>query len=75
MSFDYIENKEKENLITTTILDKEQYYNDLMYIEDSWTGRLDAQIANTFILEAVQLIVNLLNIMVLKLQRFAVPRI
>ena len=52
------EHKEKYNLKPLEIKGKETYYHDLFNIEHSWTGRLDAQIANTFILEANQLLVN-----------------
>lgn len=52
------EHKEKYNLKPLELKGKETYYHDLFNIEHSWTGRLDAQIANTFILEANQLLVN-----------------
>ena len=40
----------------------EQYIEDLMNVECSFSGRLDAGIANSFILESVQLIINSINI-------------
>ena len=36
----------------------DKYLNDLLNIDHSFTGRMDANIANTFILEASQLLVN-----------------
>lgn len=50
--------KEKENIVPDEIPEKNEYYLALMNIEHSWTGRVDAQLANTFIMEAVQLIRN-----------------
>ncbi|MHA6530123.1 hypothetical protein [Paenibacillus sp. BAC0078] len=58
----FIEHREKHNLIPYQLTNKEEYYNDLSNIESSWTGRIDAQIANTFIHEAVQLIVNAISV-------------
>lgn len=58
MTFDFAKNKENENLIPYEISNKQQYYFDLLNIEHSFTGRLDAQIANTFILESSQLVIN-----------------
>jgi len=50
--------REKQNLVPIKIENKEKYYFDLLNIEYSWTGRLDAQLANTFILESNQLLIN-----------------
>ncbi|MEC1669740.1 hypothetical protein [Bacillus mojavensis] len=62
MSFDYIKYKEQNLLMPMKISNKEEYYKDLMNIEQSWTGRLDAQISNTFIQEAIQLIINSISL-------------
>jgi len=62
MSFDFIKHKENECLIPVKIVEKELYYYDLMNIEDSFTGRVDAWISNTFIIESVQLIINAINL-------------
>jgi hypothetical protein len=73
MSLNFAELKENENLIQLVVSDKEEYYNDLSNIEQSWTGRIDATIANTFILESVQLIINALALFILlKMQVFYV---
>lgn len=58
MSFDFIAFKETENIVPLELKAKEQFYLDLMNIEHSWTGRIDAMFANQFFREAVQLIVN-----------------
>lgn len=58
MSFDYIEFKESQNIIPFCLENKERYYFDLMNIENSWTGRMDAMYSNEFFHEAVQLIIN-----------------
>ncbi|OMD81165.1 MULTISPECIES: hypothetical protein [Paenibacillus] len=58
----FIEHREKINLVPYQLHEKEQYFSDLSNIEGSWTGRIDAQIANTFIHEAVQLIVNSISV-------------
>lgn len=50
--------KEKEFLTPIKIENKEKYYYDLTNIDKSWTGRLDATLANTFIMEAQKLLVN-----------------
>ncbi|MBZ4190569.1 hypothetical protein [Niabella beijingensis] len=50
--------RESQHLIPINIENKERYYLDLINIEHSWTGRLDAQLANTFILESNQLLIN-----------------
>lgn len=58
MDFDYIKYTETKGLRPLKIENKEKYLQDLINLEDSWTGRLDAQLSNTFIPEAVQLIIN-----------------
>lgn len=58
MTFDFTKHRETQSLVPLKIENKEKYYTDLINLEESWTGRMDAQIGNTFILEAVQLIIN-----------------
>lgn len=58
MSFDYITHKENENILPVEIKCKEVLYDDLMYLEHSFTGLVEAQIANMFMRESVQLIIN-----------------
>ena len=54
----FVEWKENQNITATKIEEKDELLWDLYNIENSWTGRLDAQLANTFIMEATQLICN-----------------
>lgn len=58
MSFDYITCKENENILPVEIKCKKDLYQDLMYLEHSFTGLVEAQIANMFMRESVQLIIN-----------------
>lgn len=58
MTFDFIKHKEIENIIPMKLEGKEQYYFDLMNIEHSWTGLLDAMFSHEFFREGVQLIIN-----------------
>jgi hypothetical protein len=58
MSFDFTKYKETNNLIETTLPDKEVYYQDLNNIDYSLTGRIDAMFSNRFFQESVQLIIN-----------------
>ncbi|PWW02505.1 hypothetical protein DFQ01_109130 [Paenibacillus cellulosilyticus] len=57
-----INHRENQNLTPYQLPNKELYHRDLFNIEGSWTGRMDAQIANTFIHEAVQLIANAIRV-------------
>jgi len=58
----FIEYKENEHLKKYKIKEKEQYYYDLGFVDSSITGRLDAQIANTFIFEAKYLVINAIKL-------------
>lgn len=58
----FIEYKENEHLNKYKIKEKEQYYYDLGFVDSSITGRLDAQIANTFIFEAKYLVINAIKL-------------
>lgn len=62
MSFNFNEFKENYNLLPLDIPNKEEYYHDLINIENSWTGRVDILMANTFIQEAVQLVINAISL-------------
>ncbi|MDN3700314.1 hypothetical protein QWY96_04280 [Vibrio artabrorum] len=57
---DFGKYKETRHLKPLQIPNKEQLLLDVSNIEDSFTGRSDASIANTFIFEASHLIVNAL---------------
>jgi len=58
MNFDFIHNREAENILPVKLDLKEQYHLDLMNVHQSWTGRVDAMFANGFFREAIQLIIN-----------------
>lgn len=59
MSFNHIEYRETKNITPIKLANKEQYYLDILNIEYSWIGRLDVMWwANTFLMEAAQLIIN-----------------
>ena len=62
MAESYINWRKQEHLRAVVIPDKEQYYTDLINIEHSWSGRLDGNICNTFIMEAEQQLVNAIEL-------------
>lgn len=62
MSFDYIKIKESRNIIPIELDGKQQYYLDLMNIENSWTGLIDVMFSNNFFREAVQLVINAITL-------------
>ncbi|OEK05642.1 hypothetical protein BFP71_17175 [Roseivirga misakiensis] len=55
---EFVKHRNSQNILPLDIENKESYYLDLLNIENSWTGRLDAQVSNTFFLESIQLIIN-----------------
>lgn len=58
----FIEYKENEHLNKYKIKEKEQYYYDLGFVDSNITGRVDAQIVNTFIFEAKYLVINAIKL-------------
>ena len=62
MSESYINWRKQEHRRPVVIPTKEQYYRDLINIEHSWSGRLDGNICNTFIMEAEQQLVNAIEL-------------
>lgn len=62
MNFSYSEWRKSQNLHTVTIPNKDNLYIDLMNIEHSWSGRMDTNIGNTFIMEANQLLINAIEL-------------
>ncbi|WP_149428083.1 teicoplanin resistance protein VanZ [Exiguobacterium acetylicum] len=63
MEFNYLDYRNKKNLITLKISNKEDYYSDLFQLENSFVSRLDIfQIANTFLAESIQLIINAISL-------------
>ena len=59
---DFVGHKENQNLKPFQVNNKEQYYWDIQNIQFTWTGRVDAQIANTFFEESVQLLINAITL-------------
>lgn len=61
-NFKYSEWRKNENIKRHEIPNVEDYFLDLMNIEHSFSGRMDIPLANTFIMEAVQLVVNSISL-------------
>lgn len=61
-NFKYSEWRKNENIKRYEIPNVENYFEDLMNIEHSFSGRMDIPLANTFIMEAVQLVVNSISL-------------
>ena len=62
MANGFVEWRSSENIKPLPLPNKEQYYLDLLNIEHSWSGRVDTNIGNTFIMEAEQLLVNAIEL-------------
>lgn len=62
MADSYIEWRKHENVRALVLPNKEQYYLDLLNIEHSWSGRVDTNIGNTFVMEAEQQLVNAIEL-------------
>lgn len=58
----YIDWRRHENVKPIEFPNKEQYYHDLINIEHSWSGRIDGNICNTFIMEAEQQLINAIEL-------------
>lgn len=62
MTDTFISWRSHENIRPTELPNKEEYYLDLLNIEHSWSGRMDGNICNTFIMEAEQQLVNAIEL-------------
>lgn len=62
MTNTYIEWRSHENVRAIELKNKDQYYCDLINIEHSWSGRMDGNICNTFIMEAEQQLINAIEL-------------
>lgn len=62
MSDYYIKFRKQQNIKPIKLPNKEQYYLDLLNIEHSWSGRMDTNIGNTFVMEAEQQLVNAIEL-------------
>lgn len=58
----YITRRKNENIKPIALPNNEKYYLDLINIEHSWSGRIDTNICNTFIMEAEQQLVNAIEL-------------
>lgn len=54
----YVVWRKSQNIRPLEIPNKSKLYLDLMNIEHSWSGRVDTNIGNTFVMEAEQLLIN-----------------
>lgn len=59
---DFYEMQMKENIISCKINKKYEFLDAIWNIKKSWTGRIDANIANIFIQEAIQMIINAISV-------------
>lgn len=62
MNDSYINWRKNQNVRLLNLANKERYYLDLMNIEHSWSGRMDTNIGNTFVMEAEQLLINAIEL-------------
>lgn len=62
MTDTYIAWRKAENIRPIEFPHKEQYYYDLLNIEHSWSGIIDGNICNTFVMEAEQQLINAIEL-------------
>lgn len=62
MADSHVDWRKNQNIKPMKLSKKEEYYFDLLNIEDSWTGRMDTNICNMFIMEAEQQLVNAIEL-------------
>lgn len=62
MTDSYISWRKNQNIKPIELPNKEKFYFDLFNIEHSWSGRIDTNICNTFIMEAEQQLVNAIEL-------------
>lgn len=58
MTDSYVDWRKNQNIKPIALPNKVKFYSDLINIEHSWSGRMDTNICNTFIMEAEQQLVN-----------------
>jgi hypothetical protein len=59
----YIEGRKRENIRSLSLPNKGKFYEDLINIENSWTGRIDCEnLSNAFVMEAAQQIINAIEV-------------
>lgn len=62
MDNNYIEWRKHQNIKPLKLHNKDKFYNDLINIEHSWSGRMDTNVGNTFIMEAEQQLINAIEL-------------
>lgn len=62
MTDEHINWRKARNIRPVELPHKKQYYLDLLNIEHSWSGRIDGNICNTFIMEAEQQLINAIEL-------------
>lgn len=58
----YVEWRRHQNIRPLKLKNKEKFYDDLINIEHSWSGRMDINVGNTFIMEAEQQLINAIEL-------------
>lgn len=58
----YIDWRKRNNIRAIELPNKAHYYSALINIEHSWSGRMDGNICNTFIMEAEQQLINAIEL-------------
>ena len=58
MTDSYVDWRKNQNIKPIALPNKVKFYSDLINVEHSWSGRMDTNICNTFIMEAEQQLVN-----------------
>lgn len=61
-NFKYSDWRKSENIKKYEVPKVEKYFFDLENIEHTFSGRMDIPLANTFIMESVQLVVNSISL-------------
>ena len=59
---EWVEWRRRENIRPLVFPNKERYYDDLLNIEHSWTGRIGIDVTNAFIMEAEQQLINAIEL-------------
>ena len=62
MTSSYMDWRKHENIRPLVLPNKTEFYFDLLNIEHSWSGRMDANLCNSFIMEAEQQLVNAIEL-------------
>lgn len=58
----YVEWRRHQNIRPLKLKNKDKFYSDLINIEHSWSGRMDTNVGNTFIMETEQQLINAIEL-------------